>query len=688
MEIIKIDRLKKNWKWAWLWIRTLILLSIPVVVIGCAFFIYIHVLGPPPLKVPQTTVFYGADGTIIGEHEPLGQNRFWVKLEDVSPALIEATIAVEDRKFYNHHGFDLRRIAAALLADIKAGAKVQGASTITQQYSRNLFLAPDKTWERKLKEAFYAVRIEANYTKEEILQGYLNTIYYGHGNYGVEAASQYYFGKSAKALNLAEASLLAGIPKGPSYYSPLKNMENARVRQQIVLDSMVATGKISETQALKAYQTPIEIIGKASLPEEKASYFQDEVEYLLKNRVGLDPEEVALGGYHVYTTLDTELQKKADHWVEKTIPDISTIQVGMVALDPRSGDVKAMVGGRSYEESTYNRATQARRAPGSTFKPFLYYAALKKGYTPSSLLRSEPTTFYEGEENQYTPENFGNYYANEEITLAQAMAVSDNVYAVKTNIFIGTDQLVKTAKDFGIKSELAPIPSLALGTKPVGVLEMVSAYSVFANKGVRSEPRFIKKIVDYKGDVVYEQEVVKKRVIDPEYAYVMTDLLRGVFDQRLNDYTRVTGASISGLINRPTAGKTGSTNYDNWIIGYTPQLVTGVWTGYDKGKTLHEFNDVLYSKNIWGHFMKDALADRPIVQFRKPKGVVGVYINPDSGLLSNKNCPEKRLSYYIAGTEPTEYCEGKAPVKEKKRTAPDQREQPGIFKRIWHWLSN
>ncbi len=687
MELIKVEDLRKTWKWAWLWIRTLLLFSIPVVVLGILFILYINVLGPPPLKVPQTTIFYGSNGSIIGEHEPLGQNRFWVKLDDISPHLVDATIAVEDRRFYSHHGFDYKRIAAALLADIKAGAKVQGASTITQQYSRNLFLAPDKTWERKLKEAFYAARIEANYTKDEILLGYLNTIYYGHGHYGVEAAAQYYFGKPAKALNLAEASLLAGVPKGPTYYSPIKNIENAKDRQQIVLDAMVATGTISKKEAAEAFKTPIELIGKSSLPEEKASYFQDEVEYLLKNKVGLDPDEVELGGYHVYTTLDPKLQEKADYWVEQTIPDTSSIQVGMVAIDPRTGDIKAMVGGRSYQESSYNRATQARRAPGSTFKPFLYTAALQKGYTPSSLLRSERTTFYEGEENQYTPENFGNYYANEEITLAQALALSDNVYAVKTNIFIGTDQLVTMAKKFGIKSELSSIPSLALGTKPVGVLEMTAAYSVFANNGQRSEPRFIKKIVDYKGDVVYEQEVKKKQVIEPEYAYVMTDLMRGVFDERLNDYTRVTGASVSGLIDRPTAGKTGSTNYDNWIIGYTPQLVTGVWTGYDKGKTLHEFNDVLYSKNIWAHFMKDAMANRRIAQFSKPKGVVGVNVNPDTGLLSNQNCPEKRLSYYIAGTEPTKYCEGKTVETEDKKPNPIQQPQPGFFKRIWNWLA-
>ncbi|MCF6410877.1 transglycosylase domain-containing protein [Pseudalkalibacillus salsuginis] len=686
MEVITADRLLRTWKVVWLYLRTLLIFSLPLFLIGLIFVVVIHVMGPPPLKVPQTTVFYGSDESIIGEHEPLGQNRFWVKLEDISPYMTKATVAVEDRKFYRHHGFDLKRIGAALLADIRAGSKVQGASTITQQYSRNLFLAPDKTWERKLKEAVYAARIEANYTKDEIIQGYLNTIYYGHGNYGIEAASQFYFGKPAKKLNLAEASMLAGIPKGPSYYSPIANMDNAKKRQKIVLNAMVATGAASAKEAAEAYKAPLEIVGKTNLPVEKAAYFQDEVEYLLKNKLGLDAEEVKLGGYHVYTTLDPELQEKAEHWVEKSIPKTSSIQVGMAALDPRTGDVKAMVGGRDYQKSAYNRATQARRAPGSTFKPFLYAAALKNGFTPSTLLKSEPTTFFKGEENEYIPENFGNHYANDEITLAQAIAVSDNVYAVKTNIFIGPEQLVKTARDFGIKSDLSAIPSLALGTKPVGVLEMTSAYSVFANNGVKSEPRFITKVVDYKGDVIYEQDVEKKRVIDQEYAYVMTDLMKGVFDERLNDYTRVTGASISSLIDRPTAGKTGSTNNDNWIIGYTPQLVTGVWTGYDKGKSLHPFNDVLYSKNIWGHFMKDAMSGRPVAQFTQPEGVIGVNVNPDTGLLASDSCSKKRLSYYIEGTQPTKYCKGDAADKEKAPISPNQTGEKGFFKQIWKWI--
>ncbi|WLD93210.1 transglycosylase domain-containing protein [Alkalihalobacillus sp. AL-G] len=689
MEIITADGLMKTWRWVWLWLRTLLLFSLPIVLIGMAFLIYIHILGPPPLQVPQTTVFYGADGTIIGENEPSGHNRYWVKLDDVSPNMIDATIAIEDRGFFEHNGFDYKRIAAALIADIKAGAKVQGASTITQQYSRNLFLVPDKTWERKLKEAYYTARIEANYTKDEILQGYLNTIYYGHGNYGIEAAARYYFGKSSEDLNIAEASLLAGVPKGPSYYSPVDHFKKSKERQQIVLDAMVDTDKITRKQAEVAYQQPLEIIGKSSLPKDKASYFQDSVEYILKNEIGIDKDKVKLGGYHVYTTLDADMQKKAEQWVEKVIPNTSSIQVALVAMDPRSGNVKAMVGGRSYAESSYNRATQARRAPGSTFKPFLYYAALKNGFTPSTVLRSEETTFRTSEAKSYTPQNFGNLYANDDITMAQAVALSDNVYAVKTNLFVGPEKLVDAAKKLGIESKLAPIPSLALGTKPVGVLEMVSAYGVFANNGKRAEPGFITKIVDYKGDVIYERETEETQIIEPKYAYVMTDLLRGVFDERLNDYSRVTGASVSHLITRPTAGKTGTTNYDSWVIGYTPKLVTGVWTGYDKGKQIHPFNDMLYSKNIWAHFMDDALEDTPVGKFQKPDGVVGVYVNPDNGLLATEDCPVKRLSYYIAGTEPTEYCKEHLPNQhqEKDNTRENlKKEDAGLFKGIWNWL--
>src|SRR3954468_12722637 len=307
---------------------------------------YAKVLGPPPLVVPQSTLYYADDGTVIGESHN-GQKRYWVNLDQINPDLVDATLSIEDRSFYEHNGFDYKRIAGAALADLKAMAKVQGASTISQQYARNLFLEHDKTWKRKLTEAFYTIRLEMNYSKKDILEGYLNTIYYGNGAYGVEAASQYYFGKKASQLTLAEASMLAGIPKGPGIYSPLANMEKAKTRQAIILKTMVENGYITKKAAQKAEAAPLNLEGVHTTEKVKvAPYFQDAVRNALKNQLHLDDRTIALGGLKVFTTLNLKQQKAAETQVNKYVASSSEIQVGLVAMDPKNGYVKAMVGGR------------------------------------------------------------------------------------------------------------------------------------------------------------------------------------------------------------------------------------------------------------------------------------------------------------------------------------------------------
>jgi penicillin-binding protein 2D len=691
MEPITINRFAKTWEWTKLILRTLSLLLLPIFIFLVAIIIYAKVSGPPPLQVPQTTIFYGEDGTILSESQKEGQNRYWVPLNEISDSLINATIAIEDQRFYDHSGFDFKRIVGAVLVNIKAGAKIQGASTISQQYARNLFLEHDKTWSRKFQEALYALRLEMNYSKKDILEGYLNTIYYGHRSYGIQAASQYFFGKNASELNLAEASMLAGIPKGPLYYSPIIDLAQAKNRQQLVLNAMVEQEFISKQEMQGALDKKLVFTQEHMERKTIAPYFIDSVQYILKNNLDIDPETIEQGGLRVYTTLNPEYQALAEQWVNNLIDSKSDIQTALVAMDPKTGDIKALIGGRDYNKSTYNRATQARRAPGSTFKPFLYYTALKHGFTPSTTLSSEPTTFRLGEDKTYTPHNFRNYYANDFITMAQAIALSDNIYAVKTNMFLGPENLVDTAKELGIDSKLDPIPSLALGSKPVGVLEMVNAYSVFANSGYQVESRFITKITDFRGEVIYENKAEKERVMDEKYAYVMTDMLRGIFDERLNGYMSVTGANVKNLIDRPTAGKTGSTPNDSWMIGYTPQLTTGVWVGYDKGEQLHSFNDALFAKQIWAHFMHNALADRQVIPFKKPKGVVGVYVNPQNGLLATDQCPVKRMTYYIEGTEPTDYCQEHEvkkmdpEVKKEKKNSKDEKGTT-IFDKILKWF--
>ncbi|MEH7379449.1 PBP1A family penicillin-binding protein [Bacillus sp. JJ1533] len=689
MELITNDRLKIALKIlrACLFIGLIGCTLVAVGVLGVLS--YAKTQGAPPLAVPLSTLFYAEDGTLIGEERHQGETRYWVSLDDMSEAVIGATVSIEDRNYFDHHGFDYKRIGGAIIADIKAMAKVQGASTITQQYARNLFLEHEKTWNRKLTEALYTIRLELNYSKKEILEGYLNTIYYGHGVYGIEAAANYYFGKRASELSLAEASMLAGIPKGPTHYSPFVNEEKAKQRQQVVLHSMVENGVISKKTAEQARGEELSFTGnKVVGREDIAPYFQDVVKKELHSKLKLDQETIETGGLRVYTTLDPKLQEIAEEKVANFIKEDSGIQLGFVAMDPKNGEVRALIGGRDYEESPFNRATQAKRQPGSTFKPFLYYAALEKGYTPSTQIRSELTTFsYDADRSTYTPRNYKNYYANDSITLAQAIALSDNVYAVKTHLFLGDGELVDIAKKVGIQSKLKDVPSLALGTSGVSVLEMVNAYATFDNGGIRHKPIFITKVENYKGEVIYENTPKPKKVLDEDLAFVTTQLMTGMFDEKLNDYTAVTGSNISDKLTRFYAGKSGSTETDNWMIGYSPQLVAGIWTGYDNNEQLTIVEENQYAKNIWAGFMEEAhkgIAPKP---FKPTKGVVGVYVNPDTGLLPTKDCPVSRLTYYKKGTEPTEYCsknveDGKKQNPKKK----EEKEKKGFFKRMFDWF--
>ena len=687
MEIMTDQGFRKTVKY----LRAIIIISligmICMLILFLGILAYAKILGAPPLAVPQSTLFFADDGTLIGESHS-GQKRYWVGLKDISPDLVNATVSIEDKNFYEHHGFDFKRIAGAVIADIQAFAKVQGASTITQQYARNLFLEHDKTWKRKLTEAFYSIRLEMSYSKQDILEGYLNTIYYGNGAYGVEAASQYYFGKKSADLTLAEASMLAGIPKGPGNYSPLASMEKAKSRQAIILQTMVKNGYISKNTAKTAAEQPLKLVGVHTTQKVKvAPYFQDAVKNALKNQLHLDDRTIALGGLKVYTTLNLKQQEAAESQVNKYVASSSEIQVGLVVMDPKNGYVRAMVGGRDYDKSPFNRAVQAIRQPGSTIKPLLYYAALEHGFTPSSTMRSEFTTFhFDDGQADYTPHNFNNKYADGEVTLAQALAVSDNIFAVKTHLFLGEETLIETAKKFGLSTKMAKVPSLALGTSGVRVIEMAGAYSLLANGGKRVNPTLITRVEDYNGNVIFEKENVSKKVLDPAKAFVMTQMLTGIFDAKLNGYAKVTGSTIMKDITRPYAGKSGSTETDSWMIGYSPQLVTAVWTGYDIGKPIDLTAEKTYAKNIWANFMEEALQGKPVKAFKPPKeGVVGVYVNPANGKLATKDCPVRRYTYFVAGTEPTEYCTDH--LKNTDESPAKQREHKKVpwYKKIMPW---
>ncbi|MGE6630391.1 transglycosylase domain-containing protein [Bacillus sp. NPDC077027] len=615
--------------------------------------------GAPSVQVPQSTTIYAADGSKLGETN-FGEKRYWVPLKKIAPHLQRASIAVEDKTFYHHHGFDMKRMAGAAIADIRAMAKVQGASTITQQYARNLYLDHDKTWKRKWNEAFYTIRLEQSYTKNEILEGYLNTIYYGHGAYGIEAASRLYFGKKASQLSIAEAAMLAGIPKGPSLYSPYVNEEKANARKNMILHLMKEQGMLSKKEATAAKQEKLTYRPiQKQLHAKQAPYFYDDVIRELKQTLRLTDEQIETYGLHIQTTLDPRLQRIAEETIKKTIKSASDIQVGFTAIHPKTGHVLALVGGKDYEKSPFNRVTQAQRQPGSTLKPLLYYAAIQNGFTPATVMQSEETVFDTDEYGgTYSPSNYHGYYANGGITMLQAIALSDNIYAVKTHLFLGIEQLVHVGKAFGIQSKLDAVPSLALGTSPVKPLEMTGAYGRLANGGHDVKPTFIQKVTDAKGNVLYEQDKKTQQVLDEKTAFVTSQMMTGMFNEQLNGYTSVTGRTIIKDLSRTYAGKSGTTGADSWMIGFSPHLVAGVWTGYDKDRTIDSVEETAYAKKIWANFMEEALEEQPVSSFMPPDGVKGIYINPKTGEIAGPGCESKVFTYFIEGTEPTGVCYG------------------------------
>ncbi|WP_194840888.1 transglycosylase domain-containing protein [Filobacillus milosensis] len=625
---------------------------------GLVILVYSVMQGPPEYSLDENTVIYGQNGEVVSVERGV-QNRFWVELDDISPHLIDAFISAEDAHFYDHFGFDLKRIAGAVYHNILAFDKVQGASTITQQYARNIYLTHQKSWERKIHEALIALRLEIFQDKEEILEGYLNTIYFGHGQYGVQAASRFYFDKDADELALEEAALLTAIPKGPSVYSPLISYENAINRQEWILERMNETNKISEAAMNQAKRVDLRIAVTASEQQpEVGQYFTDFAMNQAADILGIDRQKLDGKGYQVHTTLNHQAQEKLEQTVQEQMPSDSELQIGAVTIEPRTGKIVALQGGRSFDESPFNRVTQAERMTGSTFKPFLYYAALVYGFTPSTTLDSRPTTFSLENGEIYSPSNYSDTYANRPVTLAQAVAVSDNIYAIKTNQYIGPENLVQAADAFGLDAELPPVLSLALGTASVSVLEMAEAYSVLANQGWSVNPYVIEKIVDRDGNIVYQHQAeTPQRRLEENHAFVLTHLLTGMFDSRMNDYMYVTGASIAQRLTHQYAGKSGTTPNDSWMIGFSPHYTTAIWTGFDDNREIERIQENRAAKEIWATYMERLHENIPLQTFQVPTGVIGLQVDPFSGKLEGPACEEKtRLTYYIKGTEPKEVC--------------------------------
>jgi penicillin-binding protein 1A len=627
----------------------------------------------PALK----TRILARDSTVIKEFYE--ENRIFLPLDQIPLKVQKTFLAVEDRRFYRHSGIDLQRIFVTIWRDLIHWSRAQGASTITQQISTDLFLnKKEQTFPRKIREALLAFKIERTYSKDEILEIYLNQIYFGEGTYGIEAASRKYFGKSVRDIGLNQMALLAGLPKNPGGYNPFTNPERAARRVDVVLNAMEEYGVITNAEHDSLRESSLGLVQKASQREDFAGYFCEYVRQILEAKYG--SRSIYRDGYTVYTTIDAELQRAAernleayDEQLEKAIGAKPTraayeeavergeaqkpeyLQSALVAIDPRNGHILALVGGRDFRETQYNHATQAPRQPGSAFKPFLYIAALENGYNPSDILIDTPLVVELPNGDVWKPRNYDEKFHGA-VSLREALSRSINVPSIKLIQAVGPPAVINVAKRMGIKSRLQNVLSLALGTNEVTLLELTSAYGVLAAEGMRAEPMAITRIEDRNGNVIEEYREYHEEVLQPDIAYMITDMLTSVIDE-----VHGTGASarLYGL-DIPVAGKTGTTDEytDGWFIGYSPELVMGVWTGFDERKPIGRGKTgAKVALPIWVETMKAAYPTNRGPAFNRPPNIIEELICQESGLLSTPYCPKVVREIFIEGNEPTRECD-------------------------------
>ena len=703
------------------------------------------------------------------------ERRVLLPLNNITPMMKLATLAVEDDQFYKHKGFNFKRIAGALWSNIKAGGVVEGGSTITQQITKTMFLTPERTLFRKIREAILATRIEKNFSKDEILEIYLNQIYYGHSAYGVEAAALVYFGRHVNELTLSEIAMIVGLPRAPKLYSPYFSPERAKNRRNHVLKRMESLGHITHEEAEDAVKSDLKLKERGER-KNFAPYFSEYIRQYVEDKYG--SSGLYKGGLKVYTTLKTEHQEAAESAVEeglreidkrlgyrgplgnvkplgqyidwrkvdeieqKNFPDgrernenralgvvtevmpekvfVSTkdtrgyiyvkdmewahkhdpavdalsfgkaknanevlkvgnvidikileekdkkgnlkfaleqepvIQGALLCIEPATGFVSAMVGGYDFHKSKFNRAIQAQRQPGSAFKPIVYSASFEKGFTPASVFIDSPIIFEEKDEENWKPANFEEKFYGP-TNLRTALTHSRNVITIKLLQSMGVKHILEYARRLGIKSYLTPDLSLALGTSGVTLYELTSAYGVFSNKGIKTEPMAIKSITDKDGNLLEENKPQEERVISEELAFITTNILQSVVQEGTGWRAKTLG--------RPVAGKTGTTNnyMDAWFLGYTPDLIAGVWVGMDKDEPIGKNETGARAANpIWVRFMEKALKGMPVKNFQIPTGVVFTKIDKKTGLLATPETTDMVLECFVEGTEPTEFSDGGA----------------------------
>ena len=748
----------------------LIILSISITIGGIYFYLsrdLPKISSLSDYRPSLITTVYSDDNRKIAEFYK--ERRIILPISEMPRMLINAFVAAEDARFFKHKGIDLSSIIRAYLKNIEAGTIVQGGSTITQQITKSLLLTPERNYTRKVKEAILAYRIDKKFTKEEILFLYLNQIYLGHGAYGVEAASENYFGKSVRDMNLAECAILAGLPQAPSKYSPFRNPEKAKQRQIYVLNRMVAEGYITNIQATEAINTELDIKPRRNWYIEKVPFYTEHVRRYVEKKYGHDA--LYNDGLKIYTAVNIEMQKAARKEIEKGLKaldkrqgyrgpvqfltteeieafskkllkeleknpaeegkivngvvievndtnDTVTVRIGniqgiinitsmrwarkpdsevpyykvrvkhpgevldigdvilvklknkiidseiweleleqepdaqaaLLSIEVETGHVKVLLGGRDFRKSQFNRAIQSKRQPGSAFKPIIYAAAIDKGYTPASVIIDSSIVFQNTERDfTWKPRNYEEKFYGPTL-LRDAIAKSRNVVTIKILKDLGIDYVIDYARKLGITSNLSRDLSIALGSSGMSLLEIVKAYSVFANLGHLIEPVFITKIIDRNGNVLEETAIKRKKIIDQSTAYIITSLLEGVVKYG-------TGRMVREL-NRPVAGKTGTTNnlHDAWFVGYTPRYITGTWVGFDEEISLGEGETGAKAASpIWLGFMKYVLEDKPVRVFHIPEGVVFSKIDAETGLLPIPESTKRVFECFKEGTVPTEY---------------------------------
>jgi penicillin-binding protein 1A len=647
----------------------------------------------PPVQIldtytpRQTSKVYAADGRFVAE---VGlERRTLVKISEIPKVVKDAFVLTEDKRFYKHSGIDWIRVPGAALRNLRAGSWEQGFSTITMQLARNVFperISREKNLIRKVKEAKVARQIESRYSKDKILELYLNQINLGNGAYGVETASQRYFGKSVHDLNLAEAAMLAALPKAPARYNPRRFPERAIQRRNTVIELMRRNGAISDADASLAKAYPLQL-GSKTESGEVAPYFVEWVRQQLDEKFGARLYEQ---GLKVYTTLDLDMQSAAERALENQLraieggkygkfphrtyeqlaartangdetatPNSPYLQGAFMAMDPRDGSVRALVGGRQFDDSKFNRMTQALRQPGSTFKPIVYSAAIENGRTPATIIDDAPITLPQIGE-AWSPQNYDGKFEGP-ITMRRALYMSRNLPAIRTGMELGEQTVIDMAKRFGITSTIPPYPSIHIGSADVFPIEMISAYSAFANLGVRTAANAIRRVENQRGEVLWEPQPVRQQVLSAPEAWLMVNMMKDVV---------LRGSAAGSVGSRffvPSAGKTGTTNdgADVWFIGYTADLVAGVWMGFDRPQKIKaNAQGGLLAAPAYTSFMTEVYRRRPSPpDWPRPEGITTREIDKTTGQLANPYCPVDVVmtEYFIAGTEPIQECTTHSP---------------------------